>query len=371
MNGREKNMKKQFGYTSLALLATTALAQAGGIERTTQSVAPLFEEGRYLELSFSSVSPSVDGVGVALTNGAQSGEVLESYFQFGAAYKADINDQLSYALIFDTPFGADVAYPAATGYFAQGSTAELRSYALTGLVKYKFPSNFSVYGGVRAQSLEAETSITFAGYTANAERDYGVGFVIGAAYEIPEIAGRVSLTYNSEIKHELATFETGFGDTASTTTVRTPDSLNLEFQTGIAEDTLLFGSIRYVDWSEFTLDPVSWNTTIGRPLVSYGGDYVTYSLGVGRRLNSQWSVAGSVGFENEVNSLTTNLGPVDGNWSVGVGATYTMSDNMKLTGGLRYIDIGNAGTNVGAPIPGGLFEDNYAIAAGLRLGYNF
>ncbi|MEM9344116.1 MAG: outer membrane protein transport protein [Pseudomonadota bacterium] len=367
-------MKTYSGYSMVALLASTALAQAGGIERTTQSVAPLFETGRYLELSFTHLSPSVDGVGVALTTGSPSGDMLESYFQFGAAYKADINNELSYAIIFDTPYGANVAYPAGTGYFAQGSTAELKSYALTGLVKYKFPSNFSVYGGLRAQSLEATTNITFAGYNANAERDYGLGFVIGAAYEIPEIAARVSLTYNSEIKHELATTEIGgFGTIASTTTVETPDSVNLEFQSGVAEDTLVFGSIRWVDWSEFTLDPTAWNTFVtgGRPLVSYGGDYVTYTLGVGRRLNDQWSVAGTIGFENEVNALTTNLGPVDGNWSVGIGATYAVSENVELTGGIRYIDIGNAGTNVGAPVPGGLFEDNSAVAAGFRLAYNF
>lgn len=368
-------MNTRVGYTAVALLATTALAHAGGIERTTQSVAPLFEEGRYLELSFSSVSPSVDGVGFALTNGVSSGDMLESYFQFGAAYKADINNELSYALIFDAPYGADVAYPAGTGYFAAGSTAELRSYALTGLLKYRFPSNFSVYGGVRAQSLEAQTAISFPGlaYTANAERDYGLGFVIGAAYEIPEIAARVSLTYNSEITHELATSEVVNGTpVASTTTVETPDSLNLEFQSGIAEDTLLFGSIRWVDWSEFTLDPLAWNNTIGRPLVSYADDYVTYTLGVGRRLNSQWSIAGTVGYETEINALTTNLGPTDGNWSVGVGATYQVSENMELTGGLRYIDIGNAGTNVGIPnTPGGLFEDNHAVAIGFRMGYSF
>ncbi len=364
-------MSRQIGAVAAACVAVAGSAGAGGIERTSQSVAPLFEEGRYLEFSIAGASPDVTGVGVALSPGQSSGDILESFLQFGAAYKADLNDTWSYALIVDQPYGADIAYPADTAYFAAASTAELRSYALTGLLQYNMPSRVSVYGGVRIQSLEAEANIPFGGnYTAQAERDWGVGYVLGVAYEQPEIALRVALTYNSEVEHELATTE--FGALTSTTVVNTPDSLNLEFQTGVAEDTLLFGSIRWVDWSEFTLDPIQWNNlvTMGRPLVSYGGDYVTYNIGLGRRLNDSWSVAGTLGYETEVNALTTNLGPTDGYWSVGLAATYTIN-NVEITGGVRYVDIGNAGTQVGAPVPGGLFEDNHALAAGLRVGFSF
>lgn len=368
-------MAKKLIAAGLMLAGLANAAQAGGIERTAQSVAPLFKEGRYLEFSLSGASPDVSGVqnidiGPFLA-GAESGDILPSFIQLGAAYKADLNDTWSYALIFDQPFGADIAYPGGTGYFAFNSTAELRSYALTGLLQYNMPSNVSVYGGLRFQSLEAEASIPFgSNYTALAERDYGIGYVLGVAYEKPEIALRVSLTYNSEVKHELPTTE--FGVFNSTTTVKTPDSLNLEFQSGIAENTLLFGSIRWVDWSEFTLDPIQWNTlvTMGRPLVSYGGDYTAYTIGLGRRLNENWAIAGTIGYETEINALTTNLGPTDGATSFGLAATYTM-ENTEITAGIRYIDIGNAGTQVGAPVPGGVFEDNSAIAAGIRIGYTF
>ena len=43
---RDETMKR-FMLASTALVAATTLAHAGGVERSTQSVAILFEQGRY------------------------------------------------------------------------------------------------------------------------------------------------------------------------------------------------------------------------------------------------------------------------------------------------------------------------------------
>ena len=44
---------------SAMLLMTTAPVLAGGIERAPQSLAVLFEQGNYAELSFGGVDPTV------------------------------------------------------------------------------------------------------------------------------------------------------------------------------------------------------------------------------------------------------------------------------------------------------------------------
>ena len=357
--------------------AGASAAIAGGLDRTGQPIGILFEDGRYFEFSFGAVSPDVSGVGVLLTPGMMSGDMTESYFQFSAAYKADINENFSYAVIFDQPFGADVAYPTGTGYFAGGSTASLDTYALTGVLKYTTESNVSVYAGARAQSLQAEAVVPFvAGYSASTETDFGFGYLAGAAYEKPEIALRVALTYNSEIEHNLATTEISAsplgGPNLSTTNITTPQSVNLDVQTGIAEGTLLFGGIRWVDWSEFDISPADYIllTPSGSPLVSYPNDVVTYTLGLGRRLNDNWSVAGSVNYEKHHGDLTGNLGPTDGRFGATLAAIYTR-DNLKVTAGVSYVDVGNADTFVGAPVPGGSFTGNSAIGAGVRVGFSF
>ncbi len=356
-----------------ALLGSACAAQAGGIDRSGQSILALFESGRYAEFSLGSVSPDTSGTAVAGLGGFGSGDMTSSFLQLGAAYKADINDRLSYAIIYDQPFGADVDYPTGTGYFAGGSMAELDAHAITGLMRYKFENNFSVHGGIRVQSIEATAAVPFipGGYNVNGDRDIGVGYVIGGAYERPDIALRVALTYNSGIKHDVATSEvSGLGSNASNTRIETPQSVNLDFQTGIAQDTLLFGGIRWAEWSEFDITPADYNTITGGSLVSYDNDVFSYSLGVGRRLNDNWSVSASVGYEKSNGGFASNLGPTDGAKSLALAAIYT-KDNMKITTGIRYINIGDAQTAITGFAPASNFQDNHAVAIGVKVGYTF
>lgn len=365
---------------SMLMLGTLA-ANAGGIERTAQSIVPLFEQGRYGEFSFRRVSPDVSGVGGLVTPGADSGNMAPDYSNFGFAYKADINDTWSYAVIYDQPYGTDVDYPTGTGYFAQGSTAEFDSNALTAVLQYNFDNNVSVYGGLRYQTISADAFIPFASpvpgvtppYDVTGDRDGAFGYLVGASYERPEIGMRVSLTYNSAIDHSLATTENSVigVNQKSETEINTPESVNLEFQSGVAKDMLVFGSVRWVNWSEFAISPADYILiTGGTPLAFFADDRTTYTLGVGRKLSEQWSIAASVRYERSTGSPTGNLGPTDGLLGLTLSAIYTI-DNVKITGGISYTDVGDADTIVGTAVPGGIFKDNDAVAIGVRVGYYF
>ncbi len=107
----------------------------------------------------------------------------------------------------------------------------------------------------------------FSGYTMETSTETDFGYVVGGAWERPDIAARVSLTYHSEIEHDFEADENGASTDFSTTT---PQSLTLEGQTGVAADTLLFGSVRWVNWSEFDISPVNFG------LASGGGSLVDY-----------------------------------------------------------------------------------------------
>lgn len=381
-----------------SLLALTALsAQAGGIDRSGQSMSVIFKKGNYAELSFGTVSPDVSGVQVVTfpaslggsVAGSRSGDMTNRYIQAGAAVKHDYGDNFSVALIFDQPFGADVEYGTGTGYFASGAYAKLQSEAITTVARYKFNENFSVHGGIRYQRLKADALIPYitlpvgplagTAYSVNGGRDDGWGYLVGAAYERPEIAMRVALTYNSTIRHELDTTESsaiGLANT-STTKIDTPESLNLEFQTGIAQNTLVFGSVRWVNWSDFEIRPADYDSLTGTlasgpgvALVSYEDDTISYNLGVGRRFNDTWAGSVSVGYEPANNNLASNLGPTDGNWSLGVGASYRQG-KTEISGGVRYIRIGDAETGVGPFSPATSFKDNEAIGVGFKVAVNF
>jgi long-subunit fatty acid transport protein len=379
------------GATALTL--TAGIASAGGVDRSGQSVAVIYKEGSYAELSFGAVSPNVSGtqsVNIGASSaGADSKDATDRFMQFSGAIKHDYNDRFSIALIADQPFGAEIEYEGGTGYFATGGKADFASSALTTIARYKFNENFSVHGGLRYQRVSASAFVPYitlpvgplAGtpYDVDGDQDGGWGYLVGVTYEIPDIALRVGLTYNSKVSHSLDTTESSaLGlNVSSSTKIETPESLNLEFQTGIAADTLLFGSARWVNWSEFDISPEDYKTLTGllagdsgTALVSYESDRVSYTLGVARRFNETWAGSVSVGYEPQNGDYASNLGPTDGYWSLGLGASYTM-ENIEISGGVRYVWVGDTETAVGPFKPAAKFKDNSAIGVGLKVGITF
>lgn len=359
------------------LLMTTTMAHAVGLDRSAQNIGIIFEDGNYAELSFGYVMPDVSGNDVATFGGRDTGNVAEDYGIGGLGYKTDIDDQLSFALIIDEPYGADVQYELGASRALGGTAATLDSVALSGILRYKFNENVSVHGGLRAQATSASVTLDgFAygfpparppfginGYSVDFDRHVGFGYLVGAAYEIPDIALRVALTYFSEIEHRFQTTD-NLG-TAEPTTVTTPQAVNIDFQTGIAADTLLFGSIRWAEYSVVKVEPANF------PAGSLTNieDGFGYTLGVGRRFSDEWAGSFSVGYEPEGDVLVSPLAPTNGNYSVGLGAEYTM-DNVILSGGVRYIAPGDASAQTRDTARAN-FADNSAVAVGFKVAYTY
>lgn len=354
---------------ALAFGFVASSVHAAGIERSAPTTRALFEPGRYLEFSATWADPELSGQGgAALVPGvgavpaapAGTGDLFDSFATFGLAFKADVNDRLSYAFIIDQPWGVDTTYPTSPGVYSN-VRARLNATQLTGILAYDATPNVKVYGGLRAERINAEASLPFVGgYTIETDTQTNLGYLVGAAYQIPDIAFRVALTYYSSIEHTMNTTE--FGVFQTQTDIKTPQSVNLEFQSGIAQDTLIFGSIRWVDWSEFVIRPP--NYPLGT-LVDYQEDWITYTLGVGRRFNENWSGFVQASHEPATNTVLTTLGPVDGRTSLGLGATYTQ-DNVSITAGVNYVWLGEAENPLGTR-----FSDGNALGIGVRVGYRF
>ncbi len=381
----------RFAAASAALLASTALAQAGGIERNAFTTAILFEQGTYVELGYSFVSPDVSGVQQANASatslaGTPSGGVAPSYGFATLSFATAINDRLTASLVYDAPVGADVAYAPGPYVFA-GSVAELRSQQITAALRYELTDNISVYGGLRAARVSGDAYVattSFSYLLDDAQSDTGYGYMLGAAYEIPDIALRVALTYFSEIDVDFNSREIVAGPGVPQATleglagpsqfgISLPDSILLEAQSGVAEGTLVFGSVRWVDWSEFTITPNLYPSGVpGVPgdLAFYRGDTITYTLGGARVLNENWTVLGSLLFEEGNGGFVGNLGPTDGRTALSVGARYT-NGPIVISGGLQYSWIGDAQTAFGPLQPVASFTDNTALSASLRIGYRF
>lgn len=370
--------------TASALALMTTAAVAGGIDRSGQGIGILFEKGTYGELSFGTVSPSVSGTDVALFGGGKSGNVGSNYEPISLSFKTDINEKLSFAAILDQPFSADVLY-GPTSAALGGTKAVTTVTALTALLKYNVAKGVSVYGGLREQQASGVVHLSgaaygaFNGYNVALSSDGGMGYVVGAAYEKPEIALRVALTYNSKITHEFGTLETVSGSPIgnSPTEVETPQSVNLDFQTGINKTTLVYGQIRWADWSEFDIDPKTFTTLLNGGSVKGGGlvdlkDSITYTLGVGHKFNDTWSGSASVLYEAEDSDpLVSPLAPTNGKLGVTLAAIYT-KNNLKITTGVNYTKVGDAQPETGTPdVARANFTGNSAIGVGIKIGYSF
>ena len=387
-------MKHSLFVSAASVLFGTCPLWAGGIERSGQFLDPLYEKGNYVELSFGHVSPSVKGFDRSLgpyVGGASTGNVLGSYNGVGLAYKQQINNQWSIAVMFDQPFGADVLY-ASSSVNLGGTSANISSQNVTGIVRYEIPnSNFGVHGGLRISRADGNVTLngpafdSISGYHLSTDKDMAYGWLAGMSWERTEIAARVSLTYNSAVGHEFEAVETGplidfdgpgpapalpLLDGTSMLKVNTPKSWNLEFQTGISENTLIFGSVRWVDWSSFRIDPVRlWQVT-GSGLV-YLDDTITYTLGVGHRFSERWSGAASFIFEEAGSKEVSPLAPTNGSKSINLAAIYTQG-KMRITTGITYASIGNAWPSEGTPaIVLADLDDSYAWGVGVKIGFNF
>jgi long-subunit fatty acid transport protein len=417
-----------------AFAATTALtafpALATGLDRSQQSVLPVFDEPGTLGFSVTYVNPSLTGSDDV---GTGSYDAADDYVQLQLSYTGAITDRLSFTLIGDQPFGADILYdedPTTSGL--GGTKADLSAEALTALLRYEFTDRVSVFGGLRAQraggevalngrayaqalslinvanavgtdsatlgaALQGEPNAVAAlggpavvqqlggqvqqlggeflaggGYNVEIEDSWGAGVTLGAAYEIPDIALRLAVTYHSEITHEGDSTERfGFAAAGSGAPLEdeadfaTPQSVNVEFQTGIVKDTLLLASVRWTDWSDFDVIP----PVLGRDLATTDAEW-RYNLGVARRFTPAFVGLASVTYEpsQDLENISP-LSPSDGLIGFNLGGAYE-TGALTISGGINYSILGDADAGVAGQDVAS-FDDNDAWGVGVRVAYQF
>lgn len=351
----------------LGSILGASMAHAGGWDRSGQDTSIIMKEGSLLEVTSVTVAPKVTGT-YAGTNAA-TGDVTPDYSYNNIGFRTDINDDFSLALIQDEPFGAGVDYSTAASQAYSLVNAEIKSDATTVLVSYDL-ENVTVYGGLKNQSFGAKADVPLNATTLYAIRstpDKSLGYVFGAGVERPEIGMKVALTYHTKITHDVAIVETlNGGSTASSTlTASTPSSFNLDFQTGIAENTLLFGSIRSVQWTQTDLKPALYaSSTGGLSLKKFDKDVMTYNVGVARRFTDQWVGAFTYGTEAAEGGTAGPLGPTDGFSKMGLAVTYS-AEQADIT--LAMQKVNNGDTTMAAAS----MTNNTTTVTAVKVAYKF
>lgn len=374
----------------LSFLFAHGAAQAGGIERVAPTTQLLFSEGTVAEVTIGAGQPRVSGVqavpaGPSSPAGTSSGDVAEDFTFLSFGFKADLREGTSIALERSNRLGADVFYAPDSGYLYGGSSlayggsaARLESQETRIMLRQDLARGFSLMAGLRVVETEGKARL-FEGYTLKTSRETDAAPVLGLAWSRPDLGMRVALSYEAGVTHRFEAAETlpagGFGLTGSRFRTEMPQSVTLEAQSGIAADTLIFGSLRWTEWSAFEISPLLHAGAYG-PLASYHSDSLTWKIGLGRRFNDAWSGAVIASYEAPAGGFAGNLGPTDGY----AGITLALSRKagpFTVTGSLDYARIGNA--RVEAPtalgFPAGTtlanFRDNDAVGLGLKISRSF
>lgn len=352
------------------LVAAAGSAQAGGLERGGYDIDLLFEPTPFvLEAAGTYVMPqrklnNVAGFAPGATHGVRE---TESYFVPRIGFKAGIGDHVDCVADYSQPWGAHLN--PGIGWAGAMTNIETKieshSYAATCSFKAQVgKGQLRIIGGAAYQQLEGfkerliDPTLLPLGVGRLDLEDHGWGWRIGAAYEIPEIALRASLVYNSSVSFsnltgmlDLTQVIPGmvipvFGSTTM------PESIELKLQTGIAPDWLAFGSVKWVDWSILQSIAFCAETTRGIPCAigSVGHlteldllyrDGWTISGGVGHRINDRWSALASLTWDR---GTSTIIGSQTDSWMLGAGVAFTPSDHaeFRLGGALGVLTSGTS-----------------------------
>jgi long-chain fatty acid transport protein len=397
-----KPLLKTLGGASCVSLAAIGMAGAGGLERGGYNIDLLFDPARFAgEASVTYVMPQrelddvvdinpLNGLG---SNGIGGGDTsgirdTESYAVPRIGLKAALGDSVDCMVDYSQPWGAH-SNPGDEWAGANSNIeTKINSDNFAGTCSYKMQAGrgqFRILGGAFYQEVDGFKErlvipdvvptplglIDFPGSGVGRLElgGEGVGWRIGAAYEIPEIAFRASLVYNSEV--DLGDI-TGTVDLTEVSplvltdpvdprraifgvvtdvsgTQSMPDSLEFKIQSGIAPDWLAFGSIKWVDWSTFQEvsfcaigdpRPCTTETDVTSLELLYRDGW-TVSGGVGHKFTDQWSGAASIAWDR---GTSTTLGIQSDTWTFSAGAAYTPTQNVefRLGGALGVLTSGES-----------------------------
>ncbi|MGA0429869.1 MAG: hypothetical protein ACO3NF_12790, partial [Paracoccaceae bacterium] len=146
------------------------------------------------------------------------------------------------------------------------------------------------------------------------------------------------------------------------------DATTFSFQSGIAANTLLFGSVRVSSWKNNQVSVP--HPTLGHKDISSFGDGSSYTVGLGRKFSDKLS--GSVSYFSDPASdckPTSALSPICENTSINLGAKYSLSDSATLSLGTTWTQYGDASASLGAATA--TTTKSTKTSYGFKLSYKF
>jgi len=386
--------------STTGLLLSASIALAGGFELQTLDTSIMYSEGNQASISTAKIDASIKGVNPAI-GAASSRDVVKDQTVTNIATKFNVGENLSFGL--STYRSGSIQLDGGNGLNGNiAPTADVNLDSTAMMAIYNLNGNFSFLGGVTQNNI-GDGNVTTLGGSYAVSSTSKMGYLIGVAYSMPEIALRAELTYQPQTKfatttafapsaavvcaqmapldcsdlanagtYALTNDAITAAGAASVTNLSLPDTIAFNFQTGIAKDTLMTASYRKSSWGKAQINiaaPVAITTNFD--------DAVSYSLGIGRKFTD--SLSGSITYSKEesTGSTSTSLFSVsDGSEAISIGLQYKQ-DNMAISGGISQRKVGDMTVDPGFVAPNPLagstmnYSGNTVTAMGLKLSFSF
>ncbi|TPI83477.1 OmpP1/FadL family transporter [Mesorhizobium sp. B2-8-9] len=368
------------GCFSIALIgAAMHPAHAGGLERGGYDIDLLFDPAPVAtEAEATYVMPDRKYKNALGPGGAPLGpgfsstaDGAEPYWVPRIGVKAQVVQGVDCMFDYSQPWGAHTAPGSNWNGAVSNIETDIKSDNYAATCSYKFDAGkgqLRFLGGVFYQKVygfkEGLTNIGFGPMVGRVDLDSsGWGWRAGIAYEIPDIALRASLVYNSQVKLDNISGTLDIGGVVSTPiyapTQSMPDTLEFKLQSGIAPGWLAFGSVKWVNWSVLQIVPIctdqskalgaACNSGVTNPAVRPTSldlmyrDGWTVSGGIGHKFNDEWSAAGQLTWDR---GTSHGYGVQTDTWTLGGGVAYTPQPNveLRLAGAIGVMTSGHSGT---------------------------
>ena len=374
-------LKMKIVQTSAAVfICSSSIAFAGGFELQTLDTSAMYENGGFASFSTAKLNSKLYGVGA---NGQKVKTLRDQSFS-NIALKADVG---AFNLGFATYRSGAIQMSGSsdgtfTGSYAPSANANLDTIAF--MARYPVGDNFSVLGGVKQNNLDSFnlTSI-FGSYDIKAAAN--TSYILGAAFSMPEIALRAEVLFQPSSKITTSGAYTSAalvmpglnlpagiaGSVAAT--LKMPEMLTINFQTGIAKDTLLTASIHQAKWgsSQVTANVTSGNAGVDAvaAVTSAFSDSTRYSIGLGRKFTD--NLSGSISYSQEDGSGSTSKSSFsmsNGSKAISAGLKYSL-EKMDISFGVSHTMFNDITVN--AITPNLSYRNNSATTMGFKISTNF
>ena len=277
------------------------------------------------------------------------------------------------------------------GNYIPSANAELNTTAF--LVNYNLNDSFSVIGGIKNNALNSFNLTTIYGaYDVSSKSNSS--YVVGSAFEKPDIALRAELLLqpSSKIKTtgtytsaavDFPTAIEGLGYTdipagvtgSFAATLNTPEMITFNFQSGIAADTLITGSIHQAKWksSQVNVDVSTASAAINTAAAvsSDFSDSTKYSIGLARKFSS--SLSSSISYHQEAGSGSTSTSTFtmsNGSQSINLGFRYSF-EQANLSVGVSQTMFNDVTVDANALTSPIVYKNNTATTVGIKLSTDF